>query len=104
MSPRGAGFLFGSDVVEQFNRNNDIELIARAHQLVMEGYKVSLASKHIRERAGADEGVVNVRSEDRHRLVGAKLLLPVRLSLFPLIPRLIQSWPIGAETSRVSWN
>lgn len=40
MSPRGAGFLFGNDVVEQFNHNNDIELIARAHQLVMEGYKV----------------------------------------------------------------
>lgn len=40
MSPRGAGFLFGSDVVDQFNHNNDIELIARAHQLVMEGYKV----------------------------------------------------------------
>jgi diadenosine tetraphosphatase ApaH/serine/threonine PP2A family protein phosphatase len=32
--------LFGNDVVEQFNHNNDIELIARAHQLVMEGYKV----------------------------------------------------------------
>lgn len=41
MSPRGAGFLFGSDVVDQFNHNNDIELIARAHQLVMEGFKVS---------------------------------------------------------------
>ena len=41
MSPRGAGFLFGTDVVEQFNHNNDIELIARAHQLVMEGYKAS---------------------------------------------------------------
>lgn len=41
MSPRGAGFLFGADVVDQFNHNNDIELIARAHQLVMEGFKVS---------------------------------------------------------------
>ncbi len=40
MSPRGAGFLFGADVVENFNHNNDIELIARAHQLVMEGYKL----------------------------------------------------------------
>ena len=39
MSPRGAGFLFGGDVVDHFNHNNDIELIARAHQLVMEGYK-----------------------------------------------------------------
>mmetsp|Transcript_15302 Transcript_15302/g.17673 ORF Transcript_15302/g.17673 Transcript_15302/m.17673 type:complete len:306 (-) Transcript_15302:56-973(-) len=39
-SPRGAGFLFGGDVVEAFNRTNNIELICRAHQLVMEGYKV----------------------------------------------------------------
>ena len=39
LSPRGAGYLFGSDVVAQFNRTNAIEIIARAHQLVMEGYK-----------------------------------------------------------------
>jgi serine/threonine-protein phosphatase 4 catalytic subunit len=31
MSPRGAGYLFGSDIVEQFNRANGVELIARAH-------------------------------------------------------------------------
>ena len=39
LSPRGAGYLFGGDVVQQFNQTNAIELIARAHQLVMEGYK-----------------------------------------------------------------
>lgn len=39
VSPRGAGYLFGSDVVGKFNQANDIELVARAHQLVMEGYK-----------------------------------------------------------------
>lgn len=39
MSPRGAGYLFGSDVVAQFNASNDIDMICRAHQLVMEGYK-----------------------------------------------------------------
>lgn len=39
VSPRGAGFLFGSDVVTQFNTANDIDMICRAHQLVMEGYK-----------------------------------------------------------------
>ena len=39
MSPRGAGYLFGGDVVAQFNRVNKLSLIARAHQLVMEGYK-----------------------------------------------------------------
>ncbi|KAL4987732.1 Metallo-dependent phosphatase-like protein [Aspergillus falconensis] len=39
LSPRGAGFLFGADIVKQFNYKNDLSLIARAHQLVMEGYK-----------------------------------------------------------------
>ncbi|XP_016955956.1 serine/threonine-protein phosphatase 4 catalytic subunit-like [Drosophila biarmipes] len=39
VSPRGAGYLFGSDVVEIFNRANGLDIICRAHQLVMEGYK-----------------------------------------------------------------
>lgn len=38
-SPRGAGYLFGADVVEQFLHKNNLDFIARAHQLVMEGYK-----------------------------------------------------------------
>ena len=39
LSPRGAGYLFGGDVCTNFNQNNHLELIARAHQLVMEGYR-----------------------------------------------------------------
>ena len=39
LSPRGAGYLFGNDIVEKFNRENNIDLICRAHQLVMDGYK-----------------------------------------------------------------
>ncbi|EER08880.1 serine/threonine protein phosphatase, putative [Perkinsus marinus ATCC 50983] len=38
ISPRGAGYTFGQDISEQFNHANGLKLIARAHQLVMEGY------------------------------------------------------------------
>ena len=38
ISPRGAGYTFGQDISESFNHSNGLNLIARAHQLVMEGY------------------------------------------------------------------
>lgn len=38
ISPRGAGYTFGNDISDQFNHTNNVTLIARAHQLVMEGY------------------------------------------------------------------
>lgn len=40
LSPRGAGFLFGADITKAFAHQNAIDLIARAHQLAMEGYKL----------------------------------------------------------------
>ena len=39
ISPRGAGYIFGADVVEKFCRDNNLDVITRSHQLVMEGYK-----------------------------------------------------------------
>jgi len=39
VSQRGAGWLFGSKVTSEFNHVNNLTLIARAHQLVQEGYK-----------------------------------------------------------------
>ncbi|KIM89725.1 hypothetical protein PILCRDRAFT_812523 [Piloderma croceum F 1598] len=39
VSPRGAGWLFGGSVAREFNHVNSLTLIARAHQLVQEGYK-----------------------------------------------------------------
>jgi len=38
-SARGAGYMFGEKPVKDFNHINGISLIARAHQLVQEGYK-----------------------------------------------------------------
>eukprot|EP00056_Hartaetosiga_gracilis_P022710 m.32513 g.32513 ORF g.32513 m.32513 type:complete len:383 (+) comp9788_c0_seq3:307-1455(+) len=41
ISPRGAGYTFGQDISTQFNERNSLHLIARAHQLVMEGFNWS---------------------------------------------------------------
>ncbi|KXZ49800.1 hypothetical protein GPECTOR_19g251 [Gonium pectorale] len=45
LSPRGAGFLFGADVCRAFTEANKIDLICRAHQLVMDGYKTMFNDK-----------------------------------------------------------
>lgn len=45
LSPRGAGYLFGESIVEQFMHINELTMIARAHQLVMEGYKLHFHDK-----------------------------------------------------------
>jgi serine/threonine-protein phosphatase 2A catalytic subunit len=35
---RGAGYIFGQDISQEFNHTNNLTLVSRAHQLVMEGY------------------------------------------------------------------
>jgi hypothetical protein len=44
ISPRGAGYTFGQDISETFNHTNGLQLVSRAHQLVMEGQLNSLFS------------------------------------------------------------
>jgi serine/threonine-protein phosphatase 2A catalytic subunit len=41
ISPRGAGYTFGTDISEMFNHRNGLTLVSRAHQLVMDGYNWS---------------------------------------------------------------
>lgn len=38
LSPRGAGYTFGPDVTSQFTDKNNLKMICRAHQVVMDGY------------------------------------------------------------------
>jgi len=47
MSSRGAGWLFGSKVTKEFNHLNGLDLVARAHQLVQEGYKYWFPEKSL---------------------------------------------------------
>jgi len=47
VSPRGAGWLFGDKVANEFNHVNGLTTIARAHQLVNEGYKYHFAEKSV---------------------------------------------------------
>jgi diadenosine tetraphosphatase ApaH/serine/threonine PP2A family protein phosphatase len=45
ISPRGAGWLFGSKVTTEFAQINNLKLVARSHQLVQEGYKLMFDNK-----------------------------------------------------------
>lgn len=45
MSSRGAGYMFGKDVVDRFLHENNMQMILRAHQLVMEGYQLIFNDK-----------------------------------------------------------
>ncbi|KAK0634898.1 calcineurin-like phosphoesterase [Bombardia bombarda] len=47
VSPRGAGWLFGDKVATEFNYVNGLNTIARAHQLVNEGYKYHFPEKSV---------------------------------------------------------
>jgi serine/threonine-protein phosphatase PP1-1 len=95
ISPRGAGWLFGEKVamevsfenafsisptneIDQFNHVNGLQLIARAHQLVNEGYKVRRTSLCSLYNTSNNMLVPLQKQRRRYRVVGAKLLLPLR--------------------------
>jgi hypothetical protein len=80
LSPRGAGFLFGADITKVFAHHNAIDLIARAHQLAMEGYKLMF-----------DSTIVTVWSAPNycyryvcHRIMDSSLILSIGVGMLHL--------------------
>ena len=47
VSPRGAGYLFGARVTDEFSYLNRLDLTARAHQLVMEGKQYHFPNRNL---------------------------------------------------------
>lgn len=47
VSPRGAGWIFGSKATAEFNSINGLDLVCRSHQLVNEGYKYMFPEKSL---------------------------------------------------------
>lgn len=47
ISTRGAGYLFGPSVLREFMHRNDLTFVARAHQLVQEGYRYYFGEKQL---------------------------------------------------------
>ena len=74
ISPRGAGYTFGQDISEQFNHTNSLKLIARAHQLVMDGYSMShnnnvvtiFSAPNYCYRCGNQAGILEVDENMNH--------------------------------------
>ncbi|KAF0987274.1 hypothetical protein HZS_7311, partial [Henneguya salminicola] len=77
VSPRGAGFSFGADITEAFVHNNNLDFIARAHQLVMDGYNWShkklivtiFSAPNYCYRCGNDAGLMEVENLQNKKFI-----------------------------------
>lgn len=90
VSPRGAGYTFGQDISEQFNHNNGLNLVARAHQLVMEGYNwcheqnvvTIFSAPNYCYRCGNQAAIMELDEHMKHMLYGRIIDLNSVVSCF----------------------
>jgi hypothetical protein len=76
LSPRGAGYLFGADVVKQFVHTNDLDLIARAHQLVRPSFFI-LALSRTRESLVSGTNDETSQVMEGHKLMFDDMIVTV---------------------------
>ncbi|KAH3687808.1 hypothetical protein WICPIJ_001183 [Wickerhamomyces pijperi] len=75
LSPRGAGYTFGIDVVKKFLKLNSMDKILRAHQLCNEGYQVYFgglvttvwSAPNYCYRCGNKASVLEIQSKDSYK-------------------------------------
>ncbi|XDG03510.1 hypothetical protein ABKA04_003125 [Annulohypoxylon sp. FPYF3050] len=93
ISPRGAGWLFGDKVATEFNHVNGLKLIARAHQLVNEGYKYHFPQNSVVTVWSAPNycyrcgNVASIMSVDKN--------LDPKFSIFSAVPDDLRHVPAG---------
>ncbi|KAL1883023.1 hypothetical protein VTK73DRAFT_98 [Phialemonium thermophilum] len=93
VSPRGAGWLFGNKVATEFNHVNGLKTIARAHQLVNEGYKFHFPENSVVTVWSAPNycyrcgNVASIMTVDEN--------LNTRFSIFSAVPDSLRHVPAG---------
>ena len=99
LSPRGAGFLFGADVVQKFNHSNGLSLICRAHQLVMEGCvtRAAALARGLSRRTQSHARVCPRELTVRLRAIATPSLWPCAHPLPPSLPSSTQSPQLQAH-------
>ncbi|KII71065.1 Serine/threonine-protein phosphatase 2A catalytic subunit alpha isoform [Thelohanellus kitauei] len=77
VSPRGAGYSFGRDITESFVFSNNLDFVARAHQLVMDGYNwchnqlivTIFSAPNYCYRCGNDAGLMEVENLQQKKFI-----------------------------------
>lgn len=73
---RGAGYTFGQDISEEFNHDNNLKLVTRAHQLTINGYEwchnknvcTIFSAPNYCYKCGNDAAIMEIDEHLRHTL------------------------------------